>query len=646
MPRSGIEPVRLTSAAPHGPKAPVRFRRGRGAFGQAEDRASIVIKTYFQDELRYLREVGPDFARANPEIARLLTDRGSDPDVDRLLEGVAFLCARIRQKLDDELPEVTSGLLSLLWPHYLRPIPSMSILEFLPEVEAMQSPLRVPAGAAFASIPVDGTQCRYRSCWPTVLRPWGIDDARLEATAGAPAKLVLRFRTSSKAALENLELGHVRLYLAGDPRTCFTLYLLLAAHVGEVRVSDGGTGGKRREMALSAKAVRAAGLDRNEAVLPYPQLSFPGYRLLQEYFAFKERFLFVDVHGLDRAVRELELTNVLELSMTFNRRLDSFPLVSPENVRLHCVPIINLFEHSADPIRVQHERVQNLLMPSKSGVADRRHLEVFSVDRVAGVVKGEGVEAREFEPFHSFHHLAASDPSRISYYQSHLVPNVHSGDPRLGTDMYLSFVCAGEGGGLPADTTISVELTCTNRHLPGSLRAGDICEPTDSSPAGTRFRNILKPSPTISPPLGRGMQWRLISHLSLNYVSLISAGHLKELLRLYDFESEHDAHRALAQQRMLEGILRVDSTFRQRIIRGAAVRGVQVDMELNDDHFAGEGDAYLFASILDHFLALYTTINAFSELSVRSSRTGQVYSFPPRWGEQPTPAGAVNGGVS
>lgn len=593
---------------------------------------------YYQDELRYLRDVGPEFARANPEIARLLEDRGSDPDVERMLEGMAFLCGRIRQKLDDELPELTANMMALLWPHYLRPIPSMSILEMLPQIDAMQAPMLVESGVEFASVPIDGTRCRYRSCWSTKLRPWIIEEVRLETAAAAPVRLVLRFRSSEKAPLEQLELDRVRVHLAGDARTAFTLYLLLVAHVDFATVSDGSNNPKRPEAKLGSAQVASAGLDRREGVVPFPSRSFEGYRLLQEYFAFKERFLFVEFKGLDRAARELELTNSMELAVTFNRRFDSYPLVSRENVRLHCVPIINLFDHPADPIRVQHDRTQYLIQPTKSGVADRRHLEIYSVDEVRGLAHGEGLESRKFEPFYSFRHMVGHDPRSSTYFQTHVVPNITGKDMRRGTDTYISFVVGGQVGELPSEETISLELTCTNRDLPAALRAGDICEPTDTSPPGIKFRNLIKPTATIAPPLGKALHWRLISHMSLNYVSLADHEHFKELLRVYDFQSEHDAQQAIAHQRLLDGIIRLQSEYHERLIRGSAVRGAQVSLELHEDHFAGEGDAYLFAAILDRFVALYATLNAFTQLTARFTKSGQIYQFPVRWGEQQTPA--------
>lgn len=598
---------------------------------------------YFEDELRYLREVGPEFARVNPEIARTLGDAGSDPDVERILEGVAFLTGRIRQKLDDELPELTNNMMSLLWPHYLRPVPSMSILELLPDIEGMQAPLHVPAGAEFASVPIDGTRCTYRACWPVTLRPWVLRDVRLETAAAEPVRLILRLQPSPKVKLAKLDTAAVRLHLSGDPRTTFALYLLLTAHVEDVHVGDGSP--KRRE-SLGPRAVQPAGLDRAEAVLPYPPHAFVGYRLLQEYFAFKERFLFVDLKGMNKVIERLELQDAVEVVITFNRRLDSFPIISRDNVRLHCVPIINLFSHSAEPLRLRHDRTQYLILPSKSGLADRRHAEIFSVDRVMGLVRSEGLEAREYPPFYSFSHMISGDPRSATYYQTHLTQSLLGGGKSIGTETYVSFVVGGDVGKTPAEETVSIELTCTNRDLPTELRAGDITEPTDSSPPGIRFRNIIKPTSTVPPPLGKQLHWRLISHLSLNYVSLADTVRFKELMRVYDFQSAHDAQKAMAQQRMLEGIVRVKSQFAERLVRGTPIRGAQVDLELHEDHFAGEGDALLFATLLDRFMGLYVTLNAYSQLNVRFVKSGQQHAFKPRWGEQHTPSDGREDGVA
>ncbi len=598
----------------------------------------MTANAYFQDELRFLREVGPEFAKANPEIARFLSDRGSDPDVERLLEGTAFLCGRIRQKLDDELPELTANLMSLLWPHYLRSIPSMAIVEMMPDLAGMQAPHSVETGVEFSSVEVDGTSCRYRSAWPVHLRPLQIEDARLEAEAAKPVRLVIRLRSSEKIKLEALELDSIRFHLHGDARTTFALYLLLSEHIEQIEVSDGSSG-RRINGTLDPSKIRPAGLDRNEGVLPYPLASFDGYRLCQEYFAFKERFLFFDIDGLDELVEPLALTDTVELAITLERRFESFPMVSKENLRLHCVPVINLFEHAAEPLRLNHERTTYPVRPDRAGVSNARHLEVYSVDQVAGLTRSGTLEQRGYEPFYSFRHSASADSHGAAYYQTHLEPSLYGEGLAAGTDTRISLIPGSPDAGLPEDETISIEITCTNRDLPSALRAGDISQPTDSSPVGVKFQNLARPTATIAPPLGRGLHWRLLSHLSLNYVSLADANHLKALLSVYEFQAEHDAQKAIAQRKLLDGIVSINTSYQNRLLRGSTVRGSLIEMELNEDHFAGEGDAYLFSSIMDRFFGLYATVNACSQLKVRFTRSGHLYEFPVRWGEQLTPAG-------
>ncbi len=600
-------------------------------------------KVYYQDELRYLRDVGPAFADAHPEIARYLKDPGSDPDVERLLEGVAFLCGRIRHKLDDELPEVTSSLISLLWPHFLRPIPSMSIVEFLPTIDSLQGPFPISAGIELASIRIRpgndavrgerGTPCRYRLCWPMVVNPWRLASVSLHTPAGEPPALSLEFETASKSTLKQLDLSRVRLHLdpTEDPRAAFTLYWLLSAHVLDVSVNDQSplTPGESDK----SISIQQAGLDVEDAVLHYSHQSFQGYRLIQEYFAHKNRFLFIDIAGLDAVVESIESESRLALKIRFNQRLESYPQVGTSNVRLHCAPIINLFEQPADPIRDRHDRKEHLIQPSMIGLDDRRHAEVYDVSTVSIV---EGGNDQEIPRFYSFEHTTR-DPRKATYFNTNLRPNVIGGDPRQGTDTYISFV-HGRPASQLTEQTLSIELTCTNRDLPTFLRQGDIREPTDSSPAEIAFRNICKPTPTISPPFGRDLQWRLIAHMSLNYSCIASVDDLRALLKVYDFQSAQDERLAFERGRTLDGIKSVSVRYAEHMIRGALARGVNFTVVIDEDHFAGEGDAYLFSTILDRFFSIYVSLNSFSRLTVVFDSSGREYNFAPHWGDLETPA--------
>jgi type VI secretion system protein ImpG len=580
-----------------------------------------MFNKYYQDELLYLRELGAEFARAHPAAAHFLAAPESDPDVERLLEGFAFLAARVRQKLDDELPEVTHGLIGLLWPHYLRPVPSASILEFQPVLQALRQTQTVPRGIAVQSLPVEGTPCVFRTCAEVKLQPISLDQVELESTAAGPSRLRLEFRLWNRVKPEQLDLSRIRLYLHGDPTMAFALYHALRTLVAEAVAlsSEGGTTGSTIPL-----RVEPAGFVEEEPLLPYPARSLPGYRLLQEYFALPQKFLFVDLCGLER-LSQLGIEDRFRVEVRLARALPATLRPTREDVRLHCVPVVNLFAHEADPLRLDRTKTEYRVRPSGK---DPQHYEIFSVDRVCGLVPGSA-EEREIPAFYSFRHdpATAGDPA---YYFPRLRSSVVDGR----TDTYLTFVDARGAGKLPVEETITIELTCTNRRLPEALRVGDVQVPTDSSPELVKFRNLLVPTRSVPPPLDGDLPWRLTSHLSLSYLSVTDLEALRGILRLYNFQVLHDARAARAATLRLEGIESLQAKPREVLVHGNLVRGTAVEIGLRDDRFAGDGDLFLFAEILNEFLSLHASLNSFTQLTVRQTQKGETYTWPCKIGRQ------------
>ena len=581
---------------------------------------------YYQEELELLRELGRDFARDHPTLAPHLAEAGTDPDVERLLEGVAYLTGGIRERLDDDFPQLTQTLLEMLWPHYLRPVPSTAILEFThpakPKITATE---RIPRGVTeLESVPVDGTPCRFRTCYDVDFQPLRVAEARLEA--GGRGSLRVRFETLGSAKLADLRLDPLRVFLHGDLALTSTLYLWLVRHVESVEV-EVTAGGKTRRAQIPARPapVRPVGASENEGLFPYPRHSFPGYRLVQEYFTLPQKFMFVDVHGM-AVVAGLEPDAGFDLVLRFRERPPDGLRVSAENLRLHCTPIVNLLARDGDPIRLDHRKTSYLLRPADP---EPNHLEVYSVDRVRGLAHGS-MERREYLPFYSFRHGMAPGDPRAVYYQLRRVPAI----AKPNSDVYLSFVTAEERGQLPETETISIELTCTNRRLPEGLKPGDVRQHTDVSPQFADFKNLTPLTPSVLPPLGGGFAWRLISHLALNQISLTSPEALRGILSLYNFQALYDRQAGRANQLRLEAILAIDAQPSERIYRGTPMRGIHTRIELDDAGFAGEGELYLFASILEEFLALYVSVNAFSQLTVRTKQKGESYAWPPRVGRQ------------
>ena len=587
-----------------------------------------MLNRYYQEELDFLRELGREFAREFPTLAPALAEAGSDPDVERVLEGTAFLTGAIRRKLEDDLPEITQALLEMLWPHYLRPVPSTSIVEMAhPAKPKITGTTRVPRWTTeLESVPVDGTPCRFRTCYDVDVQPVRISDARVETTGRGLLRLRIELLTGAKR--DELRLDPLRLFLHGELPAASLLYLWLVQHVMDGFVEVPGPRGRPQRAALAAASpiVRRVGFDESEALFPYPRHSFLGYRLLQEYFTLPRKFLFVELAGLG-ALSAFESIDAFDVVLNFRERPPDTLRVSSDSFRLNCTPVVNLLSRDADPIRLDHRRTSYLLRPSDP---EPHHFEVYSVDRVTGLSTGSG-RRRDYVPFHSFRHgMLAGDPRAI-YYKITRRPAVG----RPNSECWISFVTAEERGVLPETEAISLELTCTNRRQAEGLKPGDISRHTDTSPQFVEFRNIVPLTQSVLPPLEGGLHWRLISHLSLNYASLSSAETLRGLLSLYNFQALYDRQAARANELRLEAIARVESRRSERLFRGAPMRGLSTQIDLLEDRFAGEGELYLFASVLEEFLALYVTVNAFSELTVRGAQQGEVYAWRPRVGKQP-----------
>ncbi len=581
-----------------------------------------MFKKYYEDELVYLRELGAEFAREHPAAAHMLAGPGSDPDVERLLEGFAFLSAKIRQRLDDELPEVTHGLMALLWPHYLQPIPAMTIVEFNPREGSLAETLVVGRGSEVRSVAVEGTPCRFRTAHDVVIHPISLAEVQLDAGPG-PSRLWLRFNVWSDAAIDQLDLRRVRLYLTGDPSIAYQLHYHLSQHVREIAAGPSGPGDANPQPRRPVRLV-PGGFAQDEALLSHPAGSFSGYRLLQEYFVLPEKFLCFDLMGLE-ALGDVRVRRQFWVEVRFDRPLDPNLRIGREALRLNCVPVVNQFDHEVDAFRVDHTKTEYRLRPTGKNPL---HYEIMSLQRVTALRSGTA-EEREVPSFFSFRHELEPREGIVYYYPRRKASVV---DGR--TDTYLSFVNAAAESIVPRTDTIAVQVSCTNRRLPEALRAGDIRVPTESSPEFIPFRNITVPTPSLPPPLEGDLHWRLLSHLALNHLSLTDVVSLRGILDLYNFRALRDAQAARANARRLMGIKAVRSEPRDRVLRGGIVRGAGVTLELEQDHFAGAGDLYLFASILNEFFALHASLNSFTQLTVRETQGGEEYVWPCKTGRK------------
>lgn len=575
-----------------------------------------MFNKYYQQELNALRELGSEFSRAHPALAPMLSGPASDPDVERLLEGVAFLTGLLRQKLDDEFPEIVHGLTNLLWPHYLKPIPSTTMVAFSPKTTLKQS-TRIPAGVHLASAPVGGTPCIYRTTFDVEMHPLTLLDATFQQLSGKAPEIRLQFELSG-LNLDSWKPKSLRFHLAGEYSSATDLYLMLRRHLRGIVLSSVAEGG---ETFLEPDCLKPGGFNEDEPLFRYPHRSFSGYRILQEYFLAPEKFLFLDLSGMERWEKRGE-GNRFELRFEFGDLPFTPPRVRKESFALHTSPAVNLFSHEADPILLDHRQASYLVRPTGGNPA---HFQVYSVDRVAGFVQGTAQE-RQYASFESFNPVLRDVASYHTVLRASPAGN--------GQDVYIE-VAYPPHAGTPVTETLSIRLTCTNGSLADSLKAGDIRMATADSPEYAEFTNITQPTAGAVPSLGGKMLWRLVSHLGLNYQSLGRKENLKAILDLYMLSEGRDRVVTQANRKRIDGIQEVESVSADRIVSGTPIRGQEFVLSLRQDHFAGPGDMFLFGCVLDHFLGCYASINHFTRTTVREVMKGDIYRWPARIGNRP-----------
>jgi type VI secretion system protein ImpG len=573
------------------------------------------FQNYYQAELSYLRDVGKAFAEKHPALAGMLAERGGDPDVERLIEGFAFIAARFRQRIDDSVPELVEALTDLLLPHFLRPTPASSIVQFQSPSEGARGAYALPSGVSLLSVPVHGTRCEFRSTRPLALLPLKQSSMRLDDASSSTPTLTLRFELAEGAHGSVFRREGIRLHLHGELPITTQLYLWLVRHVASVslRTADGA------RVELGARSIRPVGFDEQDTLFPWPSFAPQGPRFLLEYFTLQTKFLFVDVLDMDRAPKFDGRT--FELAIQFTRPPALPARLSDDMIRLHCVPAVNLFDVAADPVRIGIDARPVLL---RAQGIDPLHAEVFDVRSVLGM-NAARPERRSYEAFQAFRHALRS-AKQPGFYK--LKRERSPVDDGLHTFVNLLLPASGARSAARVDViaarepsmlepeTLSIEMTCTNRSLPGELQIGDLRVPTADTPAGVSFSNIGLVSRPTRPPLGSDLAWHFVAHLSAFRRGMADLEALKAMLLLYNRQEDVDFPAASANRARVDAIRQVRMRPTTRVNRGAPVRGALFEVELDSRGFTSEGDAFLFGSILHHFLALGAPLNGFADLHV------------------------------
>lgn len=594
------------------------------------------LLSYYERELTFIRRMGAEFAGKYPKIAgRLLleADKCEDPHTERLIEAFAFISGRIHKKIDDDFPEITEAILNIVYPHYVRPIPSMTIVTFAPISQNIPSVgIHMPRGTRLFSKPVKGVPCQFTTSqdvtiWPVEVVFASMNDPE-RLVNGAQQALTIGMKTFNNIQVSEMAWDRVRFFLQGQHQHVFLLYELIFNHVCHVECEVQGRDGKTVRIPLPTDAVQPVGFARREEILPHTKRSFPGYLMLFEYFAFPEKFLFFDLVGLDR-LGEYDLADALRILIYLDTTPKDRLPVDRNTFQLHATPAINLFSRIAEPIRVEHRKPDYPVIPD---IRRQEATEVFRVDGVTATSAGDTEKTIDFKPFYSIrHHLGEGrGEDRRVFWHLKRQPSGKKGD--FGTDLFLSFTDLELKPTDPGVEILTVHVTCTNRDLPGRLPFGDPEGDFDLETAApvARISSLIKPTATRRPFLEGALQWRLISHLSLNYMSLVDGGEdaLKEILSLYDFENSP------ATRQQIQGIAGLASEYVTKRVGRSFCRGVQTIITFDEDKYVGAG-LFLFSAILERFLGQYVSVNSFSQLVVKTlQKKDAVKRWPPRSGDR------------
>ena len=615
---------------------------------------------YYNQELRHLREMGAEFAAEFPKIAARLGMDGvevSDPYVERLIESFAFLAGRVQLKLDAEFPRFTHRLLEILYPQFLAPTPSMLVARFLPDLNDgnLARGVAIPRNSTMHGHPARGeeTAAEFRTAHEVRLLPIEVASAAYFTVApdlpltqlglGNRIKggLRIRLRTGAELPFSAIDLSRLNLHFSGLDEVAYRLNELVhGACLGGLALPL-----ERpvpwREW-LPPESVRPVGFTDAEALLPTSLRGFQGYRLIHEYFAFPQRFLFADLVGLERAARRCDARE-LEVVLLFSRGEPSLEsVVDAGNISLFCTPAINLLNRRAERIHLTDPVYEHHVVPDRTRPMD---FEVYDVESVTGHGVGPDSE-RDFLPFYAAFHT--DGPGRRAYFTLQREPRLHSSTQRtrgarssyLGSEVFISLVDSEEAPYPEALRQLSLTVLCTNRDLPLLMPVGqgktDLTLDNTAPILGIR---ILKgPSRPASSLREGGLAWQFINHLSLNYLSLVDAdaqqgaAALRDMLGLYALAGDQ------AVARQIEGLrhVRTRPLVRRLPFAGpiAFGRGLEVELEVDEMAFLG-GSAFLFGAVMEHFLARHVSLNAFTETVLRSASRGEMMRWRPRSGARP-----------
>jgi len=570
------------------------------------------FEKYFQNELSKLQGLAREFSSAHPAVAPLLDVHNADPDAARLLEGVAFLTALLNQKLDDEFPEVIHGLTNILFPHYLRPVPALSIVEFTPK-PSLREMMKIPKATVINSIPVDDVECSFSTTSELNIYPMKLKKVSYTDIEDKKTSLVLDIELSN-TDLSTLDLSTLDFYLSDSYNEASNLFMILSSSLERISIEF-----DDKKVNLPTDSLKCKGFERENSLFSYPRNALWSYMILQEYFVLPQKFFFFKLENLN-ILRKYQNVIKFKVVFYFKNPLIDLHSISNDAVKLFCTPLNNLFEEEAEPISLNHYKE---LLHVRPPLRYRDKYQVYDVKDVSGYIQGEAKQ-RKYFLFESFE----KDAKDKNIYQVHRKISVVNSKEELYLALHYN-------DKIPTKKeTLSIKITCTNGRLSERLQLGEISQSSDNSPELATFKNIIPCTMQIDSPVDENSLWQFISHLSINLLTLSDIKTFKEMLKLYMFSNNRDRSKVAKNQKRIDAIEDFEVFPIDMVSRGYLLQGHKIVMGVRQDYFASLGDMYLFCSVVFQFLSNYAALNTFVELEVKEKITGESLKWAPILGSK------------
>jgi type VI secretion system protein ImpG len=607
---------------------------------------------YFEREYNFLQVAGEEFSKKHPTLGsklRFSERERKDPFVERMMEGFAFLAGRIHERLDDEFPEIAGGILEILFPHLLKPFPSCAILQAKPKPGAITQAVNISKGSEIQTLtgkykvkykvhagPQEKSRVTekeepaefiFSTTQELVVRPMKLEQVRIEETPQGNSFLILKIQPDRNVNYAALNMNNFQIYLQGSASVKFNLLLYLTRYVSSVSVKElidnKSTFRKIDDFSIGIPELSWETDENDNSILPYSKQTFTGFRILHEYFSFQEKFFFVTLKGLEK-FKDSGESNPFEIKIDFNRRIVREKSPGPNDILLHCTPIVNLFSRSTEEVIVNQRLPEYYVIPD---LDRRKSREIYSIDKITGISENK-IEQYKYIPITAHDILETSDPEyNYKRFYSVFIRTVRSDM----NETYLRLFGPSMEEEVFPKETLSTQATLSNGFLPSSyLEVGSIKEPVNF-PAGIEASNITVPNEVLECPERQNYLWSLIAHLTVSYTTLADADSIRSILNLYNWTKAFNH----PNKKRIEGIKKVHPPkLISKIINQSLIRGIEFHIEVDPKEFEqGEGDINLMGMVLNSFLSQYVTLNSYVLLKITEIGTGNEYSWKPILGE-------------